>query len=159
MQKSSNKSVKPIDKKILSLIQDKGLCVPRITKIAHQLSLPTSTVQARINKMQELGIIKEFTVLVDPEKLEKNFVAFVFGQAKLGRDLDLDKAAKEIIKIPQVQEVFFITGDYDYLVKLRVKDQEEYYNIIQKVAKCFEVRGKGIVAPKCFKDSPKIVIE
>lgn len=58
-----------------------------------------------------------------------------------------------------MQEIFFITGDYDYLVKLRVKDQEEYFRVIQEVAKCFEVRGKGLVAPKCFKESLKIVIE
>ena len=159
MPKINISLVKPIDKKILKLIQDKGLCVPRITKIAHELGLPTSTVQARINKMQETGVIKEFNVIVDPEKLEKNFVAFVFGQAKLGKDLDLDKAAKELIKIPQVQEIFFITGDYDYLVKLRVKNQEEYYDVVQKIAKCFDLRGKGLIAPKCFKDSSKIVIE
>lgn len=151
--------IKPIDKKILRLIQDKDLCVPRITKIAHQLNVPTSTVQARINKLQELGVIKGFTVLVEPEKLDKSYVAFVFGQAKLGKDVNLEKPAKQLSKIPQVQEVFYITGDYDYLVKLRVRDQEEYFKVIQTVAECFDVRGKGIVAPKCFKDSPKIVID
>jgi Lrp/AsnC family leucine-responsive transcriptional regulator len=151
--------IKPIDKKILKLIQDKDLCVPRITKIAHQLKLPTSTVQARIKKLQEMNVIRGFTVLVDPDKLDKSYVAFVMGQAKLGKDVDLDKPAKQLMKIPQVQEVFFITGDYDYLVKLRVKDQEEYFKVIQKVSQCFEVRGKGIIAPKCFKDSPKIVID
>ena len=151
--------IKPIDKKILELIQDKDLCVPRITKIAHQLQIPTSTVQARINKLQEMKVIKGFTVLVDPEKLDKSYVAFVLGQAKLGKDIDLEKPAKQLMKIPQVQEVFFITGDYDYLVKLRVKDKEEYFKVIQKVAQCFDMRGKGIIAPKCFKDSPKIVID
>ena len=151
--------IKAIDKKILRLIQDKDLCVPRITKIAHQLQLPTSTVQARINKLQELKVIKGFTVLVDPEKLDKSYVAFVFGQTKLGKDLDLEKPAKALLKIPQVQEIFYTTGDYDYLVKLRVKDQEEYFEVIQRVGKCFDVRGTGIIAPKCFKDSPKIVIE
>ncbi|MEA3430095.1 MAG: Lrp/AsnC family transcriptional regulator [Nanoarchaeota archaeon] len=151
--------IKPIDKKILKLIQDKDLCVPRITKIAHQLKIPTSTVQARINKLQEWGVIKGFTVIVEPEKLDKSYVAFVFGQAKLGKEVDLEKPAKQLSKIPQVQEVFYTTGDYDYLVKLRVKDKEEYFKVIQKVAQCFDVRGKGIIAPKCFKDSPKIVIE
>src|SRR3989344_6428803 len=150
--------IKPIDKKILELIQDKDLCVQRITKIAHQLQIPTSTVQARIKKLQEINVIKGFTVLVDPEKLDKSYVAFVFGQAKLGKDVDLEKPAKQLMKIPQVQEVFYITGDYDYLVKLRVKDKEEYFKVIQKIAQCFDVRGKGIIAPKCFKDSPKIVI-
>ena len=106
-----------------------------------------------------MKVIKGFTVLVDPEKLDKSYVAFVLGQAKLGKDIDLEKPAKQLRKIPQVQEVFFTTGDYDYLVKLRVKDKEEYFKVIQKVAKCFDVRGKGIIAPKCFKDSPKIVID
>lgn len=104
-------------------------------------------------------MIKSFTVLLDPEKVNKGYVAFVFGQAKLGQEIDLDKAGKALAKIPEVQEVYFITGDYDYLVKLRVSDKEEYYAVIQKVARCFEVRGKGIIAPKCFKDTPKIVID
>ena len=154
-----NLKLKEIDKNILRLVQDENLCVPRITKVAHRLHLPTSTVQARIRKMQETGVIKGFTILVDPEKIDKSYVAFVLGQAKLGKDADLDKPAQLLSKIPHVQEVYFVTGDYDYLVKLRVKDQQEYYKVIQKVAQCFEVRGKGIVAPKCFKDSPKIVIE
>ena len=151
--------IKTLDKKILNLIQDQNLAVPRITKIAHQLQVPTSTVQARIKKLQEMKVIKGFTVLVDPEKIDKGYVAFVMGQAKLGKDVDLERPAKQLAKIPQVQEVFFITGDYDYLVKLRVKDQEEYFKVISKVSKCFELRGKGIIAPKCFKDSPKIKID
>ena len=151
--------IKIIDKKILRLIQDEDLCVPRITKIAHKLQVQTSTVQTRIKKLQDLGVIKGFTVVVDPEKLEKGFVAFVLGQTKLGKDLDLEKPAKKLAKIPQVQEVFFITGDHDYLVKLRVKDQEEYFKVVKKVAQCFEVRGKGIIAPKCFKETHKIVID
>jgi Lrp/AsnC family transcriptional regulator, regulator for asnA, asnC and gidA len=151
--------LKPIDRKILSLIQEKDLCVPRITKIAHHLHLPTSTVQARLNTLERMGVIKGFTVLVDPQKLDKGYTAFVFGQAKLGKELDLEKAANLLVKIPHVQEVFYTTGDYDYLVKLRVKDQDEYFEVIKKVAQCFDGRGKGIIAPKCFKDTPKIVIE
>jgi Lrp/AsnC family transcriptional regulator, leucine-responsive regulatory protein len=147
--------IKPIDRKILGLLQE-GLCVPRITKIAHRLQIPTSTVQARIAKMEETGVITGFTALIDPAKVEKDYVAFVFGQAKLGKDVDLDKPARMLAKIPEVQEVFFITGDYDYLVKIRVRDQKQYYEVIQKVAQCFDVRGKGIIAPRCFKDSPKL---
>ena len=151
--------LKPVDNKILALLQQGDLCVPRISKIAHKVGLPTSTVQSKINKMQQEGIIKEFIGLVDPEKIDKGFVGFLLGQAKLGKELDFNKVIPQLNKIKQIQEIFFITGDYDYLIKFRVKDQNEYYSVAQKIAQCFEVRGKGFVAPKCFKDSPKIEIE
>jgi len=155
-QKNSEnmEEVKTIDRKILRLIQDEGLCVPRITKIAHKLNLPSSTVQSRIKKMESLGVIKECTVLLDPEKLNKGFTAFILGQAKLGKDMDLDKAGNLLAKIPHVQEVFFIVGDYDYMVKIRVKDREEYYEVIKKIGKCFEVRGKGILYRKYGRYNP-----
>ena len=151
-------TLKSTDKKILNLLQKDDLCVPRITKIAHKLHLPTSTVQAKINKMQKLGLIKGFSAILDPEKLDKSYTVFVFGQAKLGANFDLERVAKKLIKFPQVQDIFFISGDYDYLIKLRVKDQNEYYELVQKMGPIFEERAKGIVAHKCFKDTQKIEI-
>jgi len=150
--------LKPVDKRILELLQQGDMCVPRITKIAHQVKLPTSTVQSKINKMQQEGIVKEFIGLVDPEKVGKGFVGFLMGQAKLGKETDFNKVIPKLKKIKQIQEIFFVTGDYDYLVKFRVKDQKEYYEVAQKIARCFEVRGKGFVAPRCFKESPKVEI-
>ncbi|HLC52301.1 MAG TPA: Lrp/AsnC family transcriptional regulator [Candidatus Nanoarchaeia archaeon] len=151
--------LKPIDKKLLNLLQQEDLCVPRITKIAHKLQLPTSTVQAKINKMQREGMIKGFSAVLDPNQLEKSYTAFIMAQAKLGKSFDLEKVARELVKFPQIQEVFFTSGDYDYLVKLRVKDQNEYYEVIQKIGPILEARATGIVAPKCFKDSFKIVVD
>jgi len=151
--------LKPVDRDIINLVQDEDLCVPRITRIAHALHLPTSTVQARLNKLTKEGVIKGCTILVDPEKVGRGFTAFILGQVKLGEGVDLEEPIPRLLKIPQVLEVFYITGDYDYLIKIRVKDQDEYYKIVQEVSKNFNVRGKGIIAPKCFKDSPKLVVE
>ena len=150
--------LKPVDKKILTLLQQGDMCVPRITKIAHKVGLPTSTVQSKINKMHQEGIVKEFIGLINPEKVDKGFVGFLMGQAKLGKEVDFNKVVQQLKKIKQIQEIFFVTGDYDYLVKFRVKDQKEYYEVAQKIARCFEVRGKGFVAPRCFKESPKVQI-
>jgi len=151
--------MKPIDKKILKLIQEENLCVPRVTKIAHKLGLPTSTVHERLNKMKKFGVIKGYTAILDPEKLDKGFVAFVFGQMKLGEKSDLEAAAGKLAKIPEVQEVYFIAGEWDYIVKLRVKDKNEYYKKVQEVVKCFEVRGQGIITIKHIKDTFKFPIE
>tara|TARA_Y100000310_G_C20565766_1_gene755391 strand:- start:377 stop:841 length:465 start_codon:yes stop_codon:yes gene_type:complete len=151
--------LKPLDKKILNLIQKEDLCVPRITKIAHKLKVPTSTVQARLNKLKEENVITGCTVLLNQEKVEKNFTAFMFAQAKLGKEVDFKKNIQHILKIEQVQEAYYITGDYDYLIKIQVKDQEEYFEVSSKIAKFLEARGKGIIAPKCFKNTPKLKVK
>jgi len=151
--------LKPTDKKILNLLQEENLCVPRITKIAHKLKLPTSTVQAKINRMQKEGMIKGFSAVLEPEKLDNSYTVFVMGQTQLGKDFDLERVTKKLAKFPQIQEVFFISGDYDYLIKIRVNDQNEYYELIQKIGPVLEARAKGIVAHKCFKDTQKILID
>ena len=151
--------IKPIDKKILQLIQDKDLCVPQVTKIAHRVGLPTSTVHSKLKRMQEEGIIKGYSIILDPEKLDRGFVAFLLGQIPMTKEKDFDMPGKEVKKIPQVEEVYFITGEWDYLVKLRVKNKEEYYEVMQKISKCFGLRAKGMICPKCFKDTHKFMIK
>tara|TARA_Y100000310_G_C20614012_1_gene779595 strand:- start:866 stop:1330 length:465 start_codon:yes stop_codon:yes gene_type:complete len=151
--------LKSLDKKILNLIQEEDLCVPRITKIAHKLKVPTSTVQARLNKLKEEKVIVGCTVLLNPKKVNKGFTAFMFAQAKMGEKADFKKYIQPILKIEQVQEVYYITGDYDYLIKIQVKDQHEYFDVASKIAKHLEARGKGIIAPKYFKNSPKLKVK
>jgi Lrp/AsnC family leucine-responsive transcriptional regulator len=151
--------LKDTDKQMLNLLQRSDLCVPRVTRLAHLLKLPTSTVHERLKTLQKEGYVKGYSVELDPEKLEKGFVVFFLGQMKMGKGLAFEKAAEELLKIPQVQEIYFIAGEWDYLVKIRVKDKEEYYEVAKEVSKCFEVRGMGIVTTKCFKDSPKFQVE
>lgn len=92
--------LKPIDKEILELLQNGDLCVPRITKIAHKLQLPTSTVQAKIIRMEREGLIRGFSAVLDPEKLGNGYVVFLLGQAKFGESFDIDRLANRFAKIP-----------------------------------------------------------
>lgn len=151
--------IKPVDKRILQLIEDKGLCVPQVTKIAHLVGLPTSTVHSKLKKMSEAGIIKGYSIDLDPKSLDKDFVAFLLGQIPMNKKDEFDIPGEEISKIPQVQEVYFVTGEWDYIVKIRVRNKEEYYEVMQKVSKCFGFRASGMVCPKCFKDTSKFLID
>ncbi len=145
--------IKDTDKQMLNLLQRGDLCVPRVTRLAHLMKLPTSTVHERLKTLQKENFIRGYTINLDAEKLEKGFVAFILGQAKLGKEMQFEKGAECLMKLPQVQEVYSIAGEWDYFVKVRVKDKDEYYEVAKEVAKCFEVRGMGIISTKCFKDS------
>ncbi|UCD03906.1 MAG: Lrp/AsnC ligand binding domain-containing protein [Candidatus Woesearchaeota archaeon] len=150
--------LKEIDKKLLNLIQEEDMAVPRVTRIARKLGLATSTVKTKLNKFEKLGIIKGYSAVIDPEKVDRSFVAFKFAAKKFKEPTDLNEIGKKLAKIPEVEEAYFLVGEWDYVVKMRLKDKLEYVTVAPKVA--VSVDGcKGVIAPKCFKDSKKILIK
>jgi DNA-binding Lrp family transcriptional regulator len=140
-----------IDHQILNALQQNARA--KLTDIGKEINKPPSTVFDRMKKYERDGVITAYEARLNPEKVDKGFTAFILGQAKLGKNINLDSAGMDIAKIPEVLEVHFVTGEYDYLIKLRVKDQKEYYEIVQKVAEHFGGRGQGIISPKTFKES------
>ena len=63
---------------------------------------------------------------------------------------------RRLKRIPKVQEVYFVTGEWDYLVKVRVRNKEEYYETMKRVAKIFGVRAKGMICPREVKSTDAI---
>lgn len=144
------------DKKILKCLQENARM--KLTEIGKKVKKPPSTVSERIKRLEEEGIIMGYTALLNSKKMDRGFTAFVFGQARLGKGIDLEQPGEQIAKIPEVLEVHFVTGEYDYLVKIKVKDQEEYLKVVKKIASCFGLRGQGMIVPKTFKETTKLLI-
>jgi Lrp/AsnC family leucine-responsive transcriptional regulator len=144
-----------IDKKILNLLQDDGRM--KYLDIAKKLNKPVSTVHRRIEAMEKTGVIEGYTAIVNPKKVDKGMTAFIMENAPLGEKSDFVSVGQKLSKIPEVQDVHFITGDCDFLVKIKVKDQDEYFDVMQKVSKHFIPGGRGgMMAPKTFKEGTKI---
>lgn len=150
--------LKDIDKKLLNLIQEEDMAVPSITRIARKLKLATSTVKTKLDKFQKLGIIKGYAAVIDPAKVNRGLVAFKFGAKKFKEPSDLDEIGKLLAKIPEVEEVYFTVGEWDYITKMRLKDEKEYTEVAPKIAVLVD-SCKGIIAPKCFKDSKKVIVK
>ena len=112
------------DMAILTLVQRN--CRLTAREIAGKINSPITTVFAKIKRMEELGIIKEYRAVLDPKKLDCGTTAFILASVTYGvRNEEKpfsqrDKAA-EIAKFPEVQEVHIITGDWDLLIKLRTE--------------------------------------
>ena len=151
---------KDIDAEILKLIQQKDMCIPRTTKIAKTLGVPPSTVHERLRKMRTDKVINGYVGLINGEKVDRGFVAFVLGQMQLPKLRDEKKYFENvgglISKLPFVQEVYFIAGQWDIIAKMRVKDITDYYEKVKKIVEYFDVRGQGIITTHCFKDEPKV---
>ncbi len=107
---------------ILALLQENSKLTAK--QIAKKVNSPITTVFAKIKRMEELGIIKEYRAILAPEKIGSTTAAFILASVSYRTKGDNSPVsqrvvAEEISKFPEVQEVHIITGDWDLLIKLR----------------------------------------
>ena len=112
------------DLAILSLIQSN--CRLTAREVARKIDSPITTVFAKIKRMEEIGVIKEYKAILDSQKLNSGTTAFILASVSYGTKnnatlISQRDIAKEIAKFPEVQEVHIVTGDWDLLIKLKAE--------------------------------------
>ncbi|MEM0095129.1 MAG: Lrp/AsnC family transcriptional regulator [Candidatus Bathyarchaeia archaeon] len=112
------------DLAILSLLQEN--CRMTAREIAQEIGSPITTVFAKIKRMEQLGVIKEYRAVLDHKKLDFGVTAFILASFsyRTNREEPLSQRAiaEQISKFPEVQEVHIISGDWDILIKVKDKD-------------------------------------
>ncbi|MEM4288394.1 MAG: Lrp/AsnC family transcriptional regulator [Candidatus Caldarchaeum sp.] len=112
-----------------------------ITELAAKLKMPRTTVQERIKRLKQLGVIKKYTVQVDYSKLGKPATAFILISFQQGT-LPQKKLAQEIAKMPEVVEAHLITGEWDILVKVRTDSMQSIGSLVVDKLRMMEGVGK-----------------
>ena len=113
-----------IDKKLLFLLQTDS---KRTTAaLSLKLDLSVTAVYERIKKLEREGIIDKYVVLVNRSKVEKGFVVFCHLKLIQHTKEFLTKFESEVVKLKEVLECHHVSGDYDYILKILVKDMEAY---------------------------------
>ncbi|MBF7090848.1 Lrp/AsnC family transcriptional regulator [Flavobacterium sp. ALJ2] len=113
-----------IDKKLLLLLQTDS---KKTTKeLSLKLDLSVTAVYERIKKLEREGVIHKYVALVDKSKIEKGFVVFCHLKLIQHTKEFLTKFESEVIQLKEVLECHHVSGDYDYILKVLVKDMEAY---------------------------------
>jgi Lrp/AsnC family leucine-responsive transcriptional regulator len=113
-----------IDKKLLFLLQND--CKKTTAALSQQLNLSVTAVYERIKKLEREGIIDKSVVLLNRSKVEKGFVVFCHIKLIQHTKEFLTKFESEVVKLKEVLECHHVSGDYDYILKIVVKDMEAY---------------------------------
>ena len=112
------------DKKLLLLLQNDA---KKTTKqLAHELDLSVTAVFERIKKLEKQQIIKKYVALLNAEKIQKNFIVLCHVKLVQHKKEYISQFEKEITQFPEVLECFHVSGDSDYILKICVKDIQEY---------------------------------
>jgi Lrp/AsnC family leucine-responsive transcriptional regulator len=90
------------------------------------LNLSVTAVYERIKKLEREGIIRNYVALLNRNKIEKAFVVFCHIKLIQHTKDVIHTFENEVIRLDEVSECFHVSGDYDYILKVSVKDMDEY---------------------------------
>lgn len=113
-----------LDRQLLGLLQEDA---KRTNKaLALHLGLSVTAVYERIKKLEKLGVIKKYVALIDKSKVNKGYVAFCHVKLVQHSQEYVMKFEREVGKLEEVLECYHISGDYDYILKVLVKDMAAF---------------------------------
>ena len=113
-----------IDKKLLEFLQSDSKQTNK--ELSNKLNLSVTAIYERIKKLEKEGIINKYVALLKNEKIEKAFVAFCHIKLIQHTQEYVVKFEKEVANLSEVLECYHISGDYDYLLKVIVRDMEAF---------------------------------
>jgi len=144
-----------IDRRLLEILQNDAKTP--YSKIAEALKVSEATVHLRIKKLLKQGVIRRFQAIVDPEKVGKNTVAII---AITITPSDFENALEELKNIPEVYELYDVTGEYYAIAKVRVSSKEQLTKVLDKIGKIKGVEStKTMYVLRTLKEELRIAID
>jgi DNA-binding Lrp family transcriptional regulator len=115
-----------LDKSILAELEKNAR--ETIIELARKLKVPNSTVRDRINKLEESGVIKGYTTVLDHKKMGYGIKAII--QVTRDTAIPMDKTLLDVLHVPEITSIQFVTGDVDELVTVYIQDIDHLKEII-----------------------------
>jgi Lrp/AsnC family transcriptional regulator, leucine-responsive regulatory protein len=120
---SLDRDVDDLDRAILQELQvDSAISN---VELARRISLSPPAVHARIKRLEELGYIRQYVALLDREKLGYDLLCIISVTLQVHQMGTIDTFRDAVQKMPEVLECHFVTGEYDYLLKVAVRSRKE----------------------------------
>jgi len=116
------------DRAILDAVAADGRIT--VTDLAKQVGLSKTPCQIRLRRLEEGGIIMGYRAIFDPVKLGLDHIAFVEVKLSDTRASALAAFNKAAIKIRQIEQCHMIAGNYDYLLKVRTRNINDYRRVL-----------------------------
>ena len=115
-----------LDKKILKLIAEDAR-IPFL-EVARSCNVSGAAIHQRIQKLNNMGVLKGSKFIIDPEKIGYETCAYM--GLNLKNPEKFDEVVDELKKIPEVVECHYTTGDYDMFIKIYAVNNHHLLNII-----------------------------
>ncbi len=120
--------VDDIDEQLLDILKDNSRL--SFADLGRKINLSPSTVRERVQKLEDIGIIKKYSIQLDNKKLGFDLEAFILLKIFPGQ---LIHVLKKIKKFKEIKEVHRITGSQNIHLKVVLKDQLELQKLLDQL--------------------------
>ena len=126
-----------LDRKILQVLQTDSRT--SLHDIGQAVGLSPSPCWGRIKKMEEAGVIEGYTVRLNAQALGLGETVLVQVTLDNHSDNTLEKFGETLASIPEVIEAWLVSGEYDYLLRIAVKDTKDYERLLRE--RLYKIKG------------------
>ncbi|WP_421763774.1 Lrp/AsnC family transcriptional regulator [Ekhidna sp.] len=128
-----------IDRKLISLLQGNGKLTMK--ELSAELGLSITPIYERLRRLENKGLITGYHASVNPKKAGFGFEVFSSVTLESHKADFLREFEVEIAKFSEVMECYHLAGSFDFLLKILVKDMDEYAAFVnRKLAKLNNIR-------------------
>jgi len=119
-----------LDRRILIELQ----CEARIAnaELARRLNLSPPAVHARLKRLEAEGLVRGYVALLDCERLGFDMLCFIQITLQLHQIEQVTDFRVTVQQIPEVLECHHVTGEYDYLLKIVVRNRQELERLVME---------------------------
>ncbi|TEA79121.1 Lrp/AsnC ligand binding domain-containing protein [Allopusillimonas ginsengisoli] len=128
IQRSPITALDKLDRHILDLLQRDGRM--SMTDLAEQVGLTVTPCIERVKRLEREGIITGYHARVSPAALDAGLLVFVEVSITSKSQRSFDEFRREVLCIPHVQECHLVSGDFDYMIKARIKEIGQYRTLL-----------------------------
>ncbi|MCZ2497271.1 winged helix-turn-helix transcriptional regulator [Xylophilus sp. Kf1] len=103
-----------------------------LQQIGAEVGLSSTACWTRIRRLETEGVIRRYTVDVDPARLGYRDSVIVQLTLESHTDETLYAFGRILAEIPEVMEAYLVSGDYDYYIRLAVRDTRDYERLLRE---------------------------
>ncbi|KVO31650.1 Lrp/AsnC family transcriptional regulator [Burkholderia ubonensis] len=95
-------------------------------ELGARVNLSTAAVNRRLRRLAEDGVIERYTAVVAPEKVGYALTIVVNVEMESEQIAQIDAMKRTFERCPQVQQCYYVTGEWDFVLILTVRDMDQY---------------------------------
>ncbi len=131
------------------------------TDLSRRVNLSATPCLERVKRLEREGYVRQYTAILNAKKLGAGLVVFIeIGLNRTSRDVFAEfKTAA--IQVPEVQECHLVSGNFDYLIKARVADIDQYRALLgEKILSLPGVRdSRSYVVMETVKETRELTLK